>query len=561
MFLKIKIKNQFIYASTALIIVTLANNIASHYTVTTMEGLTQKLGQASQIQIQQIEAGRMFDAIGYDVQQLRAASMLTNIDTHQKASANLKQHIGQLDKALAGLAQANVDKAAKEKIAAVIQQFEEYKMQATAVMQAYDNVFLLQGSAAAFTKQQETLAKSQEEYTSVIAQAFTDLQSQYQQVTMQGKLLMLCLTLLNIGIAISIPAYAIWAMFRPQAKMIDSMKSIAKGDTQTAIPYTDRHNEIGEMARTVSVFKENAARVAEMATTQKAQQEKSEAEKRKAMEELAGTFEANVKSVVDIVASAAAEMDNTAQSVAKTANANQSKLQTLRSEIDTTTNNVETVANASEQLSAAITEISQQVSRATVITTSAVEAARKTSHTAQGLTTAASKIGEVVEMINSIAAQINLLALNATIEAARAGEAGRGFAVVASEVKTLATQTTKATEQIGEYITSIQHASNDTASAIESISKTIDEINNISTTIAAAVEEQSATTHDISQNVKMASETTKHVSQSAGEVTAASEQTGQSAKEMLSATTELSRQSEVLRSEVSKFLTGMRESA
>jgi methyl-accepting chemotaxis protein len=561
MFLKLKIKNQFIYASTALVVVTLANNVASHYTVTTMESLSHKLGQASQIQIQQIETERLYDAIGYDVQQLRAASMLTNIDTHQKASASLKQHISDLDKALAALAQANVNNNTKEKIAAVSQQFEEYKKQAIAVMQAYDNVFLLQGSAAAFTKQQDALAKSQNEYQHVVNQAFTVLQSEYVQVTTQGKLLMLCLTLLNIGIAISIPVYAILAMFRPQAKMIESMQSIASGDTETEIPYTDRHNEIGEMARTASVFRENAARIAELANIQKAQQEKAETEKRKALEELAGKFEANVKSVVDMVASAATEMDSTAQSVAKTTNANQSKLQTLKQEIDTTTNNVETVANASEQLSAAITEISQQVSRATTITTSAVEAAKKTNRTAQGLTTAATKIGEVVEMINSIAAQINLLALNATIEAARAGEAGRGFAVVASEVKTLATQTTKATEQIGDYIASIQQASTDTVGAIESISKTIDEINNISTAIAAAVEEQSATTHDISQNVKMASETTRHVSQSAAEVTTASQETGQSAKEMLSATSELSRQSEVLRTEVSKFLTGMRQSA
>lgn len=365
----------------------------------------------------------------------------------------------------------------------------------------------------------------------------------------------------NILLALLVPVFAVYSIFRPQTQMMGAMNRIAKGDTAAAIPHTGRSDEMGDMARTVQIFKENAQRVIQLAEEQKKQEQLAIAEKRKEMENLASQFEVSVKSVVDMVASAATEMDATAQSVTHIADKNKTKLKALTTQIEGTTRNVQTVSSTTAELSSAINEINQQVTRATSITQGAVEEAHKADGTVQGLTEAAQKIGEVIEMINSIAAQINLLALNATIEAARAGEAGKGFAVVASEVKSLAGQTTKATEEITQYINAIRSATGDTVGVIKSIGSKIREINDISTTIASAVEEQGAATREISNNVQQAAGSTEEVSRNAADVSASSNETGAAATQMTAATNELSRQSETLRSAVDQFLRGIRSAA
>jgi methyl-accepting chemotaxis protein len=223
------------------------------------------------------------------------------------------------------------------------------------------------------------------------------------------------------------------------------------------------------------------------------------------------------------------------------------------------TANVETVASATEELSSSIKEISSQVAHSTTISSTAVQAANDTNGTIRELAEAAQRIGELVDLINDIAEQTNLLALNATIEAARAGDAGKGFAVVASEVKNLATQTAKATEDIGGQITAIQGTTGEAVKAIENISTKISEMNEIATTIAAAVEEQGAATGEISRNVQEAATGTNRVNTNIGDVKTASSETGQAAGEVLTSAQELSRQSEILRGEVDKFLNEVRE--
>jgi len=234
----------------------------------------------------------------------------------------------------------------------------------------------------------------------------------------------------------------------------------------------------------------------------------------------------NITGVVEIVSSAAAEMESTAQSMAD--NAEQASGQ------------AGTVAAASEQLSASISEISQQVTRSASISSDAVEEANRSNEMIQGLADAAQKIGDVVNLINDIASQTNLLALNATIEAARAGDAGKGFAVVASEVKNLANQTAKATDEISAQVNAIQGATQDAVGAIGSIGSTINELSEIATAISSAVEEQGAATQEVTSNITG--------------VTTSSAETGQAANEVLNAASELSRQSTTLNGEVSTFL-------
>ncbi len=361
-------------------------------------------------------------------------------------------------------------------------------------------------------------------------------------------------------VAIFIPLFTRFSIFVPLDKSMKAMTELAGGNNSVEIPYLGRKDEMGEMARSVQVFKENSLRVSRL-NEEKVQSEKKASEERRiARLELADNFESAVKSVVDMVASAANEMEASSKSVAQNAESSKMKLSILSTQIGGTSSNINMVSGATNELSAAINEISSQISKATHITSSAVHDAESADKTAQGLSSASQKIGEVVEMINSIASQINLLALNATIEAARAGDAGKGFAVVASEVKNLAGQTTKATEEISQYISAIQGATADTVGVIKTISSKIYEINSISNTIAAAVEEQGAATKDIASNVQQAADSSEQVIKNTADVSRASQDTGVAASEMMNASSELSKQSETLRSEVDKFLANVRNS-
>jgi len=273
---------------------------------------------------------------------------------------------------------------------------------------------------------------------------------------------------------------------------------------------------------------------------------------------LADDFETNVKGAVEIVASAAAQLESTAKQLGGSAEETTRQSSAVAAASEQAAVNIQTVASAAEELSASIGEISRQVSESATIARDAVNQAKATDHQVEALSTAAGKIGEVVRLISEIASQTNLLALNATIEAARAGEAGKGFAVVASEVKNLATQTAKATEDIGGQITAIQNATGGAVAAIRSIGDTIQRIDQIAGSIAAAVEEQSASTAEIARNVQQASAGTAEVSSNIVTVTDAARQTGTSANEMLESAGQLGQESARLRDQVDRFLREVR---
>jgi methyl-accepting chemotaxis protein len=306
------------------------------------------------------------------------------------------------------------------------------------------------------------------------------------------------------------------------------------------------------------VFQENARHLIHLAEEKQRLEHESEVLKHKAIEDMANHFEGSIKQIADTVATASVALDETARAVAGTTANNKAKLGALVTQVAESTRNVFIVSEALEQLSSAIMDINSKMGRASSITRVAVDEAHKADKTVESLNEAASKIGEVVILINAIAEQINLLALNATIEAARAGDAGKGFAVVASEVKSLATQTTKATEQIAQYITSIQSATFKTVGAMRTIGNTIGEINEISTSVASAIDAQHETTNKINSNVQEVSTITKSVALHAGDVTSSSAVTEESAKLMLMATSKLSSHSTLLKQEVANFLTGIR---
>ena len=336
------------------------------------------------------------------------------------------------------------------------------------------------------------------------------------------------------------------------------METLAKGDHSITIAGAERSDEIGMMAKSVVVFKDGMIEAERLRGEQEELRRKAEIEKRAAMHKMADEFEGSVRGVVDMLSSAATELQAAAQSMSSTAKEADRQAVSVARASDEASRNVQTVASATEELSSSVDEISRQVSESTRISGAAVEEATQTRQSVQGMADMAQRIGAVVTLINDIASQTNLLALNATIEAARAGEAGKGFAVVASEVKNLANQTAKATEEISAQIGSVQQASAGSVRAIEAISTTIGRVSEIATTIAAAVEEQGAATREIARNVQEAAVGTNEVSTHISGVSKAATETGAAATQVLSSADQLAKQSEVLRGQVDRFLATIR---
>jgi methyl-accepting chemotaxis protein len=279
---------------------------------------------------------------------------------------------------------------------------------------------------------------------------------------------------------------------------------------------------------------------------------------RTALHRTADLFEAKVSGLVATLSSGATALQATARSMTVTATQTHQRAMTVAGAAEEASVGVQTVAAAAEELTASIHEISRQVAQSAHITGRAVDDARRTDTIVRTLADSANKIGDVVQLISGIAAQTNLLALNATIEAARAGDAGRGFAVVASEVKNLATQTAKATGDIGAQITHIQAATEEAVRAIKAISATIDEVNVISSNIAAAIEQQGAATAEIARTVQQTSASTQEVTATIAGVSQAANDTGAAAAEVLSAADDLSRQAGQVIAEVGDFVSGVR---
>jgi methyl-accepting chemotaxis protein len=377
------------------------------------------------------------------------------------------------------------------------------------------------------------------------------------------------------------------SLARPMNRLSTAMQNLANGDKETNIPGDTRGDEIGDMARTAEVFKnsmieterlqaeqheaekQSAEREARRAEEKRAADAKAEEDKRaaeakaetdrkQAMIEMADSFEQSIMGVVETLSSATTEMQASAATMSATAEQTSQQAIAVAAASEEASVNVQTVASSAEELSASVEEISRQVTQSNQIAQNAVNEAKLTNEKVEGLAEAAQKIGDVVNLINDIASQTNLLALNATIEAARAGDAGKGFAVVASEVKSLATQTGKATEEIGAQITAIQEATGDAVVAIQGIGSTIGQLGEIATSVASAVDQQGAATKEIASSVQQAAAGTQEVSGNIAQVTQAASETQASAGQMLSASKELAQQGDVLRNEVNKFLQEIR---
>lgn len=345
---------------------------------------------------------------------------------------------------------------------------------------------------------------------------------------------------------------------RPIGAMTGVMGHLAQDNLSVDVPYTDNADEIGEMAVAVNHFKEQMIKVKELEAEQVEQERRADAQRKAAMIQMADSFEDSVGKVVQMVTSAATELQASSTQMSATATETSSQATTVAAAAEEASTNVQTVASAAEELASSEGEISRHVHKSSEVADYAASQATDTKATVENMVEEVGKIGTVVSLIQDIAEQTNLLALNATIEAARAGEAGKGFAVVASEVKNLANQTAKATEEISKQIGEVQSVTHEAAVAISSIGETITEIDQIANSIAAAVEEQTAATSEIARNVEQASQGTTEVTINIQSVEQAAGETGAAATQISDASSELSRQAEVLREEVKSFLDRVR---
>ena len=361
--------------------------------------------------------------------------------------------------------------------------------------------------------------------------------------------------LLGIAIALFI---GLKAMSQPIARLKLAMEGLARNDLKTEVPEKGRRDEIGDMAKTVEVFKTNALEVERLKAAQAEIEKQAAEQRRRDMVNLADGFERAVGEIIETVGSASTELEASSSTLATTAQRAQELTSVVVTASGEATGNVQSVATATEELSSSVNEISRQVQESARMASEAVNQARTTTERVSELSIAATRIGDVVELINTIAGQTNLLALNATIEAARAGEAGRGFAVVASEVKTLAEQTAKATGEISQQISGIQTATQESVNAIRDISATIERLSEVSSTIAAAVEEQGAATQEIARNVQQAAHGTQQVSTNITDVQRGAAETGSASTQVLSTAKMLATDSNRLKDEVGKFLKTVR---
>ncbi|MBR1219255.1 HAMP domain-containing protein [Bradyrhizobium sp. U87765 SZCCT0131] len=348
-------------------------------------------------------------------------------------------------------------------------------------------------------------------------------------------------------------------VIRPMVRMTAAMEKMAGGELGVVIPGASRHDEIGDMAQAIVTIRDNAEKKARDEAEARMQQDQVAADqRRRELHALADSFEGAVGQIVDTVSSAASELELSAGVLTSTAARSEELTTLVTAASEEASTNVQSVASATEEMSSSVTEISRQVQESARIASEAVEQAQTSNERVGELSKAASRIGDVVELINTIAAQTNLLALNATIEAARAGEAGRGFAVVASEVKALAEQTAKATGEISVQISGIQAATHESVVAIEGVGETIRRMSEISAVIASAVEEQGAATQEIARNVQQAAQGTREVSANITDVQRGASETGSASGQVLSAAQSLSGESNRLKREVGKFLESVR---
>ena len=389
-------------------------------------------------------------------------------------------------------------------------------------------------------------------------------------------------------LAVGVPVFAIWQIFKPLDVAIACMQALSDGKTNVQVPYQNRRNELGKMAKTIQVFKNNAIEKAKLADHQKeleanlkqsldsaetqlkaalakvaeeqiANEQRAEAERRQTREDLAHRFEQTVQGIIKNVVVSSNALTSSTTTLNKTIGLNTQQSFVIAESAEKTTCTVDNIAAAVEEMSATVSQIAEQMIFTSQAVQEAVEQVEKADTTSTWLDNATVQIDKIVDSINVIASQINLLALNATIESASAGDAGKGFAVVANEVKLLATQTREAINEVSEKVTNIKGASSQMIEALQGIKRSISSVNAISTSVSTAIEQQNAASQEISKNMAMAAQSVKEINENINGITKASDEAGTAAANAVATSSNLSTESDRLSTEVQQFLVAVRQ--
>jgi methyl-accepting chemotaxis protein len=449
--------------------------------------------------------------------------------------------------------------------AEVVRQYQAFDSAGGRELQELREIALKNSGTPASPEQVKRWVDLYREMTAVLTSIFTStadlISAEAEQLTTAARreLVIYCgVTLGVLAVVLGLSRMVMSTLRTLLGGLSRTMEEMRDDHYDVTIPSTDRGDEIGVMARATASFRDNLVRMKTMESEQKEKEIRLISERKAEMHKLADSFEAAVGNIVRTVSGASTELEASAQILTRTAETTQALSGTVAAASDQASLNVRSVASATEQLGSSIREISRHVHESSGIAVEAVKQAEKTDRRVNELLHAAGRIGDVVKLITAIAEQTNLLALNATIEAARAGEAGRGFAVVASEVKALATQTARATDEIGTQIDSMQTATRESVDAIKEIGATIKGISEITTTIAAAVEQQGAATHEIARHMSEAAKSTSLAAGHIGDVNRGAGETGSASSQVLAAAQSLARESNQLKKEVNAFVATVR---
>lgn len=533
--------------------------VVSNWSLRAVEDASSNKARLASLLRNQLEADMMHDAIRADVLfALREASRYSN-EGITNAEASMQEHVEIMAKRLASNDAISVSPQLKAALDEVKPALRDYKTEAEQVIAAASQDPLTADQRfLKFNKQFVALEDKMSVVSDLIQEAIATSDDEVKSMSDSVNTLLLVVSAIML-LFTGMVCYQVMAkLLGPLEVSMQSMLQLSQGNLDADITGNGRKDEIGVIARALQVFRDNALRAKQMEQERVHAERRAQDEKKTAMSDLATRFEQRVQGIITSVASASTQLLQTAQGMTIAMEDANNKASSVARSAERTTGNVQTVASAAEQMTASVKEISSQVTKSTQVVADTVAKAEHADDSAKQLEGAAQQIGHVVQLIQDIAEQINLLALNATIESARAGDAGKGFAVVASEVKNLATQTTKATEEIATQIEGIQTISKGVVEALNAIKSSIDHVSEYSSGIASAVEEQSAVTDEIAANMQNAASGTNDIRVNINEVTSSAMSAKDSAMTVLEASRNLSKEAEILSREVAEFLSEIR---